>query len=282
MMAHVAAVAPAQPAAPAAVARPQAASQTQTPVKTGRVATKVLLPLFLVDTTDPDGPSTFFAVRNESNSTVEVKVFYYAAETPYDPVTPGPTLIPPETLTIAAKAIHADNVRTKNLLPESDGFARGYVIFETVGGEGAIQGDYFQINGREDFASGQRLINIDPESSGNELCRRFSMRFIESPLLFDSGTVFTVWLQPALPFGGIAFAYSAFGTAGGASILDLTLPSAKFAFQITAGDLLFGVDEGFGAIEFEFPADSVGHISGIMSAFARLSVGFEATCLDPS
>ena len=58
------------------------------------------------------------------------------------------------------------------------------------------------------------------------------------------------------------------------------LPSSRFAFQQTASSLLFNVDEEFGAIEFEFPAGTEGHISAVMSAFDRFSVGFEATCLD--
>ena len=250
--------------------------------KAGTVGAKLLLPLYLVDTADPDGPTTFFAIRNEAAETVGVTASYYSSETAYNPAA-VPTPQFQQQLTLATKAIETFDVRSfaAELAIDNDNFARGYIVFEADSG-GAIHGDYFQVDNSGNFASGSRLVNIDPESNGNDLCGRFSMRFLDSALLFDSGTVFTVWLQPAVPYEGIAFSYSAYSLAGGLSIVDSSLPSAKYAFQIPASALLVGAGEEFGAIDFEFPLDTVGHISGVMSALGRFSVGFEATCLDPT
>ena len=117
-------------------------------------------------------------------------------------------------------------------------------------------------------------------SRGNDLCTLFSIRFLDSNVVFDSGTVFTVWFEPADPYEGIAFTYTVYDLAGNVEGGLTPLPSDKFAFQTSASDLLFNVDEEFGAIEFEFPPGTAGHISAVMSAFGRFSVGFEANCLD--
>ncbi len=248
--------------------------------KVGTTGGKLLLPLYLVDTADVNGPTTFYAVRNEAAETINVTASYYTAGTAYNPVTPAPAQFQ-QQLSLATKAVETFDVRSfvSELAIDVDNFARGYIVFE-ASDDNAIHGDYFQVDNGGNFASGSRLLNIDPGSRGNDLCFRFSMRFLDSALLFDSGTVFTVWFEPAMPYQGTAFSYSAYSLAGGLSLVDSSLPSAKFAFQIPASALLVGVNEEFGAIEFEFPIGSVGHVSAVMSALGRFSVGFEATCLD--
>ncbi|MEM7356227.1 MAG: hypothetical protein AAF657_35760 [Acidobacteriota bacterium] len=260
------------------------ASGESTSVKVGTVGARLLLPLYLVDTTTSDGPTTFFAIRNESTDPVDVTIKYYTADAAYRPSAPPTPQFEQPTVTLARKATDTFNVKAfiSQLDVDSDGFARGYIIFEATAGQGVLHGDYFQLDDGGNFASGSRLVNIDPESSGNDLCSRFSMRFLDSALLFDSGTTFTVWLQPADPFEGVAFAYSVYGLAGGDSKLDDVVLSSRFAFEISASALRsVVVPDEFGAIEFQFPFDTVGHVSAVMSASDRFSVGFEATCLDP-
>lgn len=264
-----------------------AAQERSGTVKHGTTGSRLLLPLYLVDTTDVNGPTTFFAVRNESPDTTDVTVRYYTAETAYDPVTLAPAQLTQE-LSLGTKEVATFDVRgfVSELAIDVDNFARGYIVFDSD--DGMIHGDYFQIDNGGNFASGSRLLNIETASGNNDpndpndLCTRFSMRFLDSALLFDSGTMFTVWLQPEVPYGGTAFSYSAFSLAGGLSLVDSSFPSGKFAFQVPASALLVGVNEEFGAIEFEFPLGAVGHVSGVLSALGRLSVGFEATCLDPA
>jgi len=262
----------------------QAGATSATPVATkeGTVGAQLLLPLFLVDTVHPGGATTLFAIRNESTSQVEVRIRYYGADLPEQPQSD-------ETIALGAKAIWTVNigllVPTLDLQIDQDGFARGYVTFATGQGEAVIHGDYFLLDDAQSFASGSRLVNIDPSSHGNDLCNRFSMRFLDSALLFDSGTVFTVWIDADQPLSGPAFFYSVYDQAGGAEQLSGNFPAADVAFQVSANLLMSAdpqLDLEFGAIEFQFPGQTVGHISAVMSAFGRFSVGFEATCLDPT
>ncbi len=264
-----------EPAEPVPVTA-RAAAKASVPLKIGAQSARLLLPLYVVNTVDPvSGPTTFWAVRNESDTlTVNVLVRYYEPDKPAAPQFQ-------ETVVLAPKAAATFDLRARigDLEVDPDGLARGYVILESEGGEAVLHGDYFSVDDAGDFASGFRLVDIDPDSRTNDLCTRFSIRFLDSSLLFDSGTVFTVWFDPADPYEGDAFNYFAYDLAGNV-VLFLNFPSSRFAFQISASALLFNVDEEFGVIEFQFPAGTEGHVSAVMSAFGRFSVGFEATCLD--
>jgi hypothetical protein len=267
-----------------ALARPADPPSDRTPVsvKEGTFSAQLLLPLFLVDTLTPDGLNTLWAIRNESTSPINVVIRYYGADRPDVPQNE-------QTIALGAKEIRTVNIGSVlpslNLQIDPDGVVRGYVTFATEHGESAIHGDYFLVNGAQNFASGSRLVNTDPGSNGNDLCRRFSVRFLDSSVLFDSGTVFTVWFQATEPTSGIAFSYFVYDEAGGTEQLSSSFPATDVAFQVTANLLMSAdpnLDLEFGAIEFEFPAGVVGHISVVMSAFDRFSVGYEATCLDPT
>ncbi len=264
-----------------AFAQPAGAPSAGTPpvaAKEGTIAAQLLLPLFLVDTATPGGLTTLWAVRNESTAEVGLQVSYYGADTPQQPqVEESYTLGPKEILTTSLSLV-------AGLQVDPDGFARGYVTFATVGGEAVIHGDYFLLDNAENFASGSRLANVDPGSNANDLCNRFSMRFLDSSLLFDSGTLYTVWIQTTEPLDGTAVSYFVYDLAGGDERLSNSFPATDVAFQVSASDLMSGPSLGleFGAIEFQFPPGIVGHISAVMSAFGRLSVGYEATCLDPT
>lgn len=243
---------------------------------------QLLLPFYSVDTLNPGGATTLFAIRNESTSQVDVVIRYFGADRPDQPQSE-------QTIALADKAVRTVNigsvVQALNLQIDGDGFARGYVTFATEQGEAVIHGDYFLLNDADNFASGSRLVNIDPNSNGNDLCNRFSMRFLDSALFFDSGTVFTVWIQAEEPLEGAAFSYSVYSEAGGDERLSSSFPASDVAFQVSANLLMSadpGLDLEFGAIEFQFPAETAGHISAVMSAFDRFSVGYEATCLDPT
>ena len=97
------------------------ASAAQPPAKRAVAVGRLLLPLFEVDMTDPDGPSTFFSVRNETTQPVDVRISYHAADRPQ-------TSLHTATVTLSGKQLRSFNVRAvPNLLLDSDGFARGFV-----------------------------------------------------------------------------------------------------------------------------------------------------------
>ncbi len=262
----------------AVVTFPALAQQGPPATKEGTVGAQLLLPLYLVDTVNPFSQTTLWAVRNESPGDVELQVSYYGTDAPQQPQRTDVFELGPKEIQTVNVAFVAD------LQVDPDNFARGYVTFATTGGEAVIHGDYFLLDDDDNFASGARLVNIDPASDGNDLCNRFSMRFLDSTLLFDSGTIYTVWIQADEPLAGEAFSYFVYDEAGGDEQLSNSFPASDVAFQISAADLMSGpgLDLEFGAIEFQFPPGVIGHISAVMSAFGRFSAGYEATCLDPT
>ena len=187
-----------------------AARRTATKAKSP--ASRLLLPFFRVDTGNPDGENTFFAIRNESANSVEIQVRYYASDRPHAPqFTP-----PPQTLT--ARQVVSFAVSTvPDLVTDFDGFATGYATIETLGGEAVLHGDTFQLNPDQAFATGQSLLDIsaNPQGSENDLCSVFTARFLNGGG-FDGGTLLNIWLDAAVqpdPAEPILF-YTVYNQAG--------------------------------------------------------------------
>ena len=147
-----------------------------TPAVAGATATssaRLLVPLFEVDTTRGDGTTTLFAVRNERDAPADIEISYYRTNAPQAPQ------IPTQELTLAPKQIQTVNLRfVPTLATDEEGIARGYVVITATSENAAIQGDYFRVTPGEDFASGFRMGNIDPQSADNDLCNLFTMRFL--------------------------------------------------------------------------------------------------------
>jgi hypothetical protein len=235
---------------------------------------RLLLPYFEVDTLDPLGTTTLFAVRNESSSPVDISFDYYEIDSPQ-----APQRI--EMLTLGAKAIQTINIRlVPNLEVDPGGTRRGFVVIN--GPDNAtLHGDYYQLTPNQDFASGFRLLNIDPQSSQNDLCNLFSMRFLNGGG-FDAGTEYLIWLDlPMAPDGSQPvmdiFAYN---QEGGDPILGREYFADTVAFKVSAQELLQPLTQDFGAIEFQFRDGVVGHVAAVQSASGRYSVGLEAACGD--
>lgn len=235
---------------------------------------QLLLPFFEVNTLEGLGTTTLFAVRNEASLAVDLSFDYYEIDSPQAPQRT-------EMLTLAAKEIRTVNIRTvPNLEVDPQGVSSGFVIVN--GPQGAsLHGDYYQVTPNQDFASGFRLLNIDPMSSQNDLCNLFSMRFLNGGG-FDSGTEYLVWLDLSLAPSGAQpvmdiFAYS---QDGGDPILGREFFADTVAFKVTAEQLLQPLSQDFGAIEFQFRNGVVGHVSAVQSAANRYSVGLEAACGD--
>jgi len=260
--------------ATAAAARPSPTGTVD--AKTATTSARLLLPFYRVDTTSLDGATTLFAVRNELDVPVELEIRYFRTSGPQAPQ------LPPEQVTLAEKAVKTVNVRTvDDLEVDADGVARGYVIIEALTEGAVIHGDFFQVTPGEDFATGARLLNVAPQSPHNDLCQQFSMRFLNGGG-FDGGTRFVVWLEsdtapdPDEPIFDLA-AYDQPG-----NLLNVrSFFAEEVAFEVSAAELLAPVSEDFGAIELQFSGGRVGHVSAVMSADDRYSVGLEAACLDP-
>ena len=258
--------------APAAVSA--AAPDGGPAVKRAGTSARLLVPFFEVDMSNPFGASTFFSVRNEILQPVDVLITYYATDRPQSPLHFDPVTLPP-------KKLQPVDIRSiPNLLVDDDGLARGYVIIETVSGEAVIQGEYFQITPDESFATGSRLVDIDPQSADNDLCSVFTIRFLNGGG-FDGGTVFTFWLDlDVAPQDTPVLSYEVYNEAGERRFFVANVPANQVAFRRPASELVSIIPTNFGAVEIQLVDGIQGHVSATMSALGRYSVGLEAVCRD--
>ncbi|MEO1370431.1 MAG: hypothetical protein AAFX50_24890 [Acidobacteriota bacterium] len=242
----------------------------------------VLVPFYAVDTADPAGATTLWALRNDSLETVDVEVLYYEPDAPQ-------LFQRRDVFTLAPKSIRTVNIRfVENLEVGDDGFARGYVIFRAVSdGFDQLQGDYFQITPGENFASGFRMVNIDEGSVHNELCRKATIRFMRGGG-FTGGTTYRVWFEADTPpVGSQPVVNYAIFDEPGTLIFEAELPVEESAFEVDIATLLgpFQGQVNFGAVEFSFsgsvgspPRNRLGAVSGVLDALGSYSVGIESSC----
>ncbi len=240
--------------------------------KTATAGARLLLPLYLVDTTEPDGATTFFAVRNELDVPAAIEIRYFRTNSPQAPQRTDAAIL-------QGKQVLPVNLRSvDNLQVDESGIARGYVVVEALTEGAAIQGDYYRVTPGEDFATGFRLLNVDSASSDNDLCGIFSLRFLNGGG-FDSGTTFIVWIDLDLAPDGVVLALAAYDEAGNL-LLTRTFAASEVAFEVSAAELLQPFVQDFGALELQFSDGAVGHVSAVLSAGGRYSVGLEGACRD--
>ena len=237
------------------------------------LSSKLVLPYFEVDTGNPGGTTVLYAIRNESTLPIEVDIKYYEIDSPF-----APQLT--QRVTLAAKAIKPVNIRDVSPLEiDGDGFKRGYVRFEVVGGSGVLAGDFFRVDPDDDFASGYRLVNADPASAADERCSVLTFRFLRGGL-FSGGTKIYYWLDLATLPQADTINYSVYDEAGTLVSTGSLANTDRVASKVAVEQLLVGPAAGLnaGAIEFQFSGGVVGHVAGAINASGRFSVGFEAVC----
>lgn len=237
------------------------------------LTSQLVVPYFEVDTQDPGGTTLLYAIRNESTSAIDVDIKYYEIDSPFAPQRT-------ERITLGAKAIQPINVRdVPNLEIDPDGFKRGYIRFEVVGGAAVLAGDFFRVDPDDNFASGYRMVNVDPTSSADERCSILTFRFLRGGL-FSGGTRIYYWLDLAQLPQADTIAYSVYNEAGNLINTGTLANLDRVASKIAVDQLLVGPAAGLnaGAIEFQFSGGVVGHVAGAINASGRFSVGFEAVC----
>lgn len=250
--------------------------------KTDTPGNELLLPFYLVENGNPNGTTTLFAVRNESSEAIDIKIEYFLIDRPQIPQ----DLPSANTdVTLAPKQVKTVNVRDVPVLVDEDGFARGFVKIRGLTANRFLQGDYFQVTPGQGFATGDRLLNIDPTSSDNDLCNRVTSRYLNGGP-FGGGSTFYIWLRsdtPPSPEDAI-LSYSVYNEAGEPFVEGIPLPIDTVALTRTAANLLkIGplIGPPFGVIEFDF-GPTEGYVTVVMSASGLYSVGVEAVCLDNS
>ena len=233
-------------------------------------SSKLLLPYFEIDVSDtaPDAPTTFFSVRNETTQAVGIRISIFAPDSPQAPFFM-------EEASLAGQRLSSVNVRTK--LAGQSGVVRGYVVVEAD--EPVIQGEYFHVDPRGNFANGSRLANIDPASQDNDLCSVFSVRFFNGGP-FSGGTLLTFWLDlDVAPQGTDAISYAVYTEAGTLKLFN-NLSVNEVVFQQSAVELTATEPTNFGVFEIQLNDGIRGHVAAVMTASGVYSVGLEAACRD--
>ncbi len=254
--------------------------------KVDRPTNRLMLPRFEVDTNDPAGTTTLFAVRNVTASSLEVAVTYLG-ELNQILASPPPFLLPPkETTTVNVRDI-------QGLLEpdDADGIAEGYAIIlaqsslplTNSGVEGGptvsrlITGDYFRVLPGQDFASGDRLLNFGiGEFILFDFCNRLESRFLNGGA-FTGGSEFSiVALNPGgLDLDNPTFLATVYDEDG--NVTDTCqVFTDQTVFRIPAADLS---DTPFGTVEFDF-GEGQGQIVTDFDASGRFSVAMRAACQD--
>ncbi len=246
------------------------------PTKAATPSSRLLLTLYAADISSSDGATTIFAVRNELDVPVDIDIHYYRTHAPQAPQRT-------DRKTLQPKQVHPVNLHfVPNLEVDDNNVARGYVIVEAITEGARIQGDYYRVTPNEDFATGFRLVNADLESPNKDLCNLFSLRFLNGGG-FDSGTTFTIWLDLAeAPSSSDPIFFVAAYDEPGNLLLARSYFADEVVVEVTAEELLSPLSsEDFGSMEFQFADGAVGHVSAVLSAENRYSVGLEASCSDP-
>ncbi len=227
---------------------------------------RLLVPGFEAEVADPEGPTTFFAVRNTTDEEVEIDVAYHSEQITGTPLRTDVFMLgPQQTLT--------QNVRDDLTdLKVSDGFATGLVtITETGGDASALEGDYFRIDSGGDFATGDRLVRSE------QYCDRQEIRFVD----FGSGARLRILVKQPQGASTPSFSYRAYTEAGamiGAGDVDVF--TTDHLTSIDVGDLVAG--DSFGTLMFDFSSSGGGLVTAEYSAFGRFSIELNGACSSTS
>lgn len=225
----------------------------------------LIVPGFEVDTLDPEGPTTFFGVRNTSENEITVNVDYY-----------GDVLVEPplrrDVFMLEARQTLSRNVRSNlsGLAVPDNRFAAGLIVVREAGQAGGvgprnIEGDYFRVDFGNDFASGERLV------TAADLCLRQEVRFVE----FGSGVELRILVNRPRGDDGPSFSYTAYNESG-AEVSSGDYFTANHLNVLGVNDLVEG--PSFGTIVFDFSASAGGWVSARYSAFGRFSLELNSVC----
>lgn len=224
----------------------------------------LILPLYEVDTTDPGGSTTLFAVRNTLDVSQDVVVGY---------TTRGLDSQSQENITLGPGETFARNLRdVAGLATDSDGFKRGIVLVVGLGDQPALTGDFFSVDVGGAFATGDRLVPIQ------DFCDVAETRFAD----FGSGTDLTIMVNS--PLGSDSnvdpptFTVEVLDEAGNSlRIWDVFVSSAVTQWE--ASD--FALDDRFGTLVFDFSDGGGGWAYAGYSNSGLFSVGFGSACIIP-
>lgn len=235
-------------------------------IKADEPSSILLVPFFEVDTTDPNGTTTLFAIRNVTTSDLNVTIAYLDLSS---------ALRHDESIVLAARQTRTVNIRdvvsAEGLPADPDGFARGSIIVvaATVATNPVMVGDFFQVDVAGNFATGERMV------SGFDLCLLAETRFLD----FGSGTDLRILINS--PQGDDAmvdppsFSVSAIDE-NGVQSASVPFHTDQASIKLSAADFTALT---FGTLVFDFSNSDGGVIFSEYSAEGRFSVGLTSACL---
>lgn len=222
----------------------------------------LVLPGFLVDLTDPQRQTTFFAVRNTTDTPRDVQVQYYGDVFDGNPLrTDTITLGPQQT---AARDIRSNLAGLQTVGNE----ARGIVVLKEAGGAADnLTGDFFRLDRANAFASGDRM------AEGFSFCQDQEIRYVD----FGSGTRFLMVLNQTQPDASTNIPYTAYDESG-AVVAQGTYTTSSNLNVFDVSELVQGVS--FGTLTFDFSGSDGGFVTGRYEALGQFSVELNSACLD--
>ncbi len=234
----------------------------------------LLVPYFEADRRDPGGVSTLFAVHNETERDVPVRILYLTvtgAEQRADEV----TLAPHATRTLNLRDV-------PGLETDADGVARGLVVLGAVGADDSsdlLSGDFFFVDPAIDYATGNTLLNMSLDDSGNEFCAEWGTRYMRGGG-FGGASAFRFVVD--VPAGSQEIdPPTAVGTVydeGGNAVQSFEIRTDSHTFALTSADLV-PESVSSGSLSIRFPATE-GALLVEHSGFETLSIAFKAACRD--
>ena len=236
----------------------------------------LLVPYYETDLDDPQGVNTLFAVHNETERELPVRILYLGVL--------GAVEQHVQEIVLPAHATRTINLRDVPGLPaDADGVARGLVVLGVVGDHGEssdlLSGDFFFVDPASDFATGNTLLNMSLDDPDNEFCAEWGSRFFRGGAFSGTSTFRLVVDVPGGraeidPPTAIGTIYGEDGTA----LRSFELRTDLNSFELSSTDL---APKGtpFGSVSIRFPGTK-GALLVEHTGFHRLSVAFKAACRD--
>lgn len=240
-----------------------------------------IVPFFKVDRSNAQGETTLIAVRNATDDAHDVRISYFVDR-----------IFPSSPDLVQTFSLIPDEVRTFNLrdLPQisggqgGDAVVRGWILVEHADGHGdSFSADWFRVNPAEDFATGDRMVDVDHSGT----CTQWDFRYLIGGS-FDGGTRLELFIDTPLggnpathsPSATLEF-YSESGTFLGALELFTNRQVEEIDVAAELADLP-GSPASFGSMVITFePGTNGGLVAGTYRAESRYSVGLTGTCIVP-
>jgi hypothetical protein len=217
----------------------------------------LILPYFQVDS-DPNGATTYLALRNETDEELPVRIKFFNHEGTLACNQPEP-----QDRHLAGRETYTVNLRTA-------GIPDGYATAEVVPPDDdpplptplnrALSGDYIFVNGNGSLA-GSALVDADLKRSPNQLCQKWDTRFVKGkPWNTDTSFVF-YYIPPAPPANDSPVATGKIYDEKGMQVLpDITVPLSPAVSFLEPW-----TRDGSGAIEWSFPVGTCGYIATLFT-----------------